>query len=176
MTAPATISVLGLGNVLLGDDGFGPYMVELLCSQYQLPENVTAIDVGTPGLYLSEHLSASEAVIVIDAVSAAGEPGELRFYRREDLDRLPLLPRVSPHDPALPDALWRLDLTGTTPREFLLVGAIPERLTLGTGLSERVRGACAAAMGAVLQELARLGAPARERETMQPSNVWWAGD
>jgi len=176
VTTPASISVLGLGNVLLGDDGVGPFVVELLRAAYELPVHVSVIDVGTPGLGLPAYLSESDAVVLVDAVSASGEPGELRFYRRDDLVRLPLKPRVSPHDPAVQDACCLVDLAGTAPRDLLLVGIIPAQQTLGAGLSEPVRRACEPAMAAVLQELARLGAPATPRATAAHPNLWWTSD
>jgi len=173
VTTPATIAVLGLGNVLLGDDGVGPYVVEQLRARYELPDNVTVADLGTPGLGLTAHLSQAEAVILVDAVAAKGEAGELRFYGRDDLNRLPLNPRVSPHDPAVQDAFWLMDLTGDAPREVLVVGVIPERLTLGAGLSDRVRCACEPAIEAILGELARLGACAAPRARPGVPDLWW---
>jgi hydrogenase maturation protease len=168
------IAVFGLGNVLLGDDAVGPFVVELLRARYDLPENVSAADLGTPGLGLPVYLSEADAVVLVDAVSASGEPGELRLYRRSDLHRIPPKPRVSPHDPAVQEALGLVDLAGNGPRELLLIGVIPERSTLGAGLSERVRRACEPAIEAVLCELARLGAPATPRRAALRPNIWWA--
>lgn len=176
MTTTPTIAVFGLGNVLLGDDAVGPFVIELLRATYEVPDNVTLVDLGTPGLGLPAYLSESDAVILIDAVSASGAPGELRLYRRDDLDRVPLQPRVSPHDPAVQEALWLTDLAGSSPRDLLLVGVIPERSMLGAGLSERVRRACAAAVAAVVAELARLGAPATPRRAARQPNIWWVLD
>jgi hydrogenase maturation protease len=174
VTLPPTIAVFGLGNVLLGDDAVGPFVVELLRARYELPDGVAVADLGTPGLGLPVYLSEAEAVVLVDAVSATGEPGELRLYRRDDLDRVPPKPRVSPHDPAVQEALWLADLAGSGPRDLLLVGVIPECMTLGAGLSERVRRACEPALEAVLAELMRLGAPVTARRTPHPLNIWWA--
>lgn len=176
MTPPRTVAVLGLGNVLLGDDAVGPFVIELLRAGYELPDNVSVIDLGTPGLGLPAYLSEADAVVLVDAVAATGEPGEVRLYRREDVGEIPLKPRVSPHDPAVQEALCLVDLAGNGPRELLLVGIIPEHATLGAGLSERVRRACAPALDAVLHELARLGVPATARRAAHQPNIWWAAD
>lgn len=174
MTAPPTIAVFGLGNVLLGDDAVGPFVVELLRARYELPENVLVADLGTPGIGLPVYLSEADAVVLVDAIAAAGEPGELRLYRRADLDRVPPKPRVSPHDPAVQEALWLADLAGSGPRDLLLVGIIPERATLGAGLSARVRHACEPAIEAVLRELVRLGVAVTPRPAAPPPDLWWA--
>src|SRR6266508_490834 len=69
------IRVLGIGNVLMGDDGFGPYVVEALGARYEFPDNVSVIDVGTPGLDLAPFLIGADAIIVIDTVRSDGEAG-----------------------------------------------------------------------------------------------------
>ena len=171
---PPRIAVFGLGNVLLGDDAVGPFVIELLRAGYELPENVAVADLGTPGLGLPAYLSEADAVVLVDAVAATGEPGEVRLYRRADLHRVPPKPRVSPHDPAVQEALALVEFAGSGPRDLLLVGIIPEHSTLGAGLSERARRACQPAIDAVLCELARLGAPATPRRELQPPNIWWA--
>ena len=169
-----SVAVLGLGNVLLGDDAVGPFVVELLRARYELPDTVTVIDLGTPGLGLPAYLSESDAVIFVDAVAAAGEPGEVRLYRREAINQIPLKPRTSPHDPAVQEALFLVDLAGCGPRDLLLVGIIPEHATLGAGLSARVRRSCEPALEAVVCELARLGVPATPCRAAHQPNTWWA--
>lgn len=170
---PATIAVFGLGNVLLGDDAAGPYVIELLRAGYDFRAEVTIADLGTPGLGLAAHLVEAEAAILIDAVSADGAPGELRLYRREEIDRAASNPRVSPHDPALKEALWLANLAGRAPLELLLVGIIPENVRLGVGISETLRRAGGAAVAAVLHELERLGAAATPRPVARPPETWW---
>ena len=177
MTIPDSIAVLGLGNVLLGDDGFGPSVIELLRARYEFAAaagapRVELLDVGTPGLGLPAHL-CHDAVILVDTVAAAAEPGALGLYRRADLDSLPAKPRVSPHDPAVQEALWLVDLDGRGPRELLLVGVVPEHVRLGEPMSPRVRAAFPAAIAAVVEELARLGAVVRARPDGESPRLWW---
>jgi hydrogenase maturation protease len=89
----------------MGDDGIGPFVLKILESRYEFPSNVVLHDLGTPGLGIASFFSDYDAVILIDAVSAKGQPGELRQYRKEQLVRVPIPQRVSPHDPALVEAL-----------------------------------------------------------------------
>ncbi len=176
MTPARTVAVLGLGNVLLGDDGIGPFVIEMLRAGHELPDNVSIADLGTPGLGLPAYLSESDAVILIDAVAAAGVPGEVRLYRREDIDDVPRKPRVSPHDPAVQEALFLVDLAGRGPRDLLLIGIIPEQTTVGARMSESVRRACRPAIDAVLRELARLGVAAVPRRVAEVPDIWWAAN
>jgi len=170
---PRRIAVLGLGNVLQGDDALGPYVAELLSATHDFPPGVTVLDVGTPGLDLTPHIAGLDALIVVDAVRASGAPGELRAYRRGELLEKPPPQRLSPHDPGLKECLLALDLIGRSPAEVLLVGAIPETVATGVGLTTAVREAVPAVAAAVLEELSRLGAPARLKQCPGEPNLWW---
>lgn len=170
-----SIAVLGIGNVLLGDDAFGPTVVELLRARYALGAGtpVTLLDVGTPGLSLPVHLAGHDAVILVDSVADAGENGEVRLYRRDDLDRLPPKARTSAHDPAVQESLWLADLAGEGPREIVLVGAIAAGAGIGEPMSERMRRACDDGASLVLAELARMGARPVERPEPLSLAAWW---
>jgi hydrogenase maturation protease len=173
------IAVLGLGNVLLGDDGFGPYVIALLQAGYEFPENVVVEDLGTPGLDLTPFVTDVDAIIMVDTVKAEGLPGEMRLYRREELN-LQLNHRLSPHDPGLAEALALAELDGGGPRSFLLVGVIPEQTDTGSGLSPAVEAALGSVEAAVLRGLAELEiSPVRRDPPLEP-NIWWlrapAGD
>jgi hydrogenase maturation protease len=170
---PRRIGVLGLGNVLQGDDALGPYVVELLSATYDFPPGVTVLDAGTPGLDLTPYIAGLDALIVIDAVRASGSPGELRSYRRAELLEKPPPQRLSPHDPGLKECLLALELIGQSPAEVLLVGLIPARVETAVGLTAAVRAGVPAVAAAVLAELSRLGVPARNREHPAEPNLWW---
>jgi hydrogenase maturation protease len=154
---PGSILVLGLGNVLLGDDGFGPAVVNALSDGFHFPPEVEIVDGGTPGLNLSALMMDREVLIVVDSITSKGGPGELRFHRKGDLIRREARPRLNPHEPALIDVLSFLDLAGRGPAEAFVVGAIPENTRLGTGLSPQLQAAVAPAVTAVREELQRLG-------------------
>lgn len=165
--------MLGLGNVLMGDDAFGPWVVHRLAERWTFPEEVELVDVGTPGLDLTPYLSGAEAVVVVDTVKSDGAPGELRLYRKDDLVKNPPPPRVSPHDPGLVECLLALDFAEIGPAEVLLVGAIPGRVEKGTALTPALGAAVDAAAEAVVAELGRLSLPAVAREAAPRSTPWW---
>jgi hydrogenase maturation protease len=173
MTASRRIGVLGVGNVLMGDDGIGPFMLKILEARYEFPPNVVLHDLGTPGLGITSFFADYDAIIILDAVSAKGLPGDVRLYRKDQLVRVPIPQRVSPHDPALVEALLFSELSGKCPKEVLLVGVVPVSTELGCMLSETVRAAVLPAISAVLAELHRLGADARARENPATPSIWW---
>ena len=170
------VAVVGLGNVLMGDDGAGPHVLRALESRFVLDDEVALLDLGTPGLDLIPHLMDADAAIVVDTVKVkgAGEPGEIRLYGKEHFLGRPVAPRVTPHAPGLHETLLTLDLMGRRPREVLLVGIVPGPVDLGLGLSDALEGAVEAALEHVVAELARLGHPAVPREVRVEPQPWWA--
>src|SRR5208337_4215887 len=96
----------GIGNVLLGDDGVGPYVARLLAAHYEFEEGVEVADLGTPALDLIDQLSANTAVILIDSVKVEeAAPGAVLLYYKADIKRHRPAVRMDPHSPALVDAL-----------------------------------------------------------------------
>lgn len=170
---PRRAAVLGLGNVLMGDDGFGPYLAQFLRAAYELPEGLSVEELGTPGFDLVPHLAGLDAVIILDAVQAPALPGDVRVYRRDQILRHAPGPRVSPHDPALKEALLLADLAGEAPEEVTLIGVVPARVDTGPGLSRAVKAALPQAAAEVVRHLAALGFALRPRHPSASLDVWW---
>ncbi len=167
------IRILGVGNVLTRDDGLGPYVIRVLEAQYEFPEGVEVLDVGTPGLDFTPYLSEALAVIVVDTVHADAAPGTLRFYRDDEIVASPPPSRMSPHEPGLREALMATELTETSPREMLLIGVVPETTEGGTRLSRPVAAAVPKVVEAVVEELERLGRPAVAKDPVEKPDIWW---
>lgn len=170
------VRVLGLGNVLVGDDAFGPFVVRHLLAEYEAPEGVEIHDIGTPGLDLAPHIAGCDTVIIVDSIAYAGEPGEVRLYRKDALLARGPTPRSNPHQPSLVDTLFFLDVMAQAPREVILVGTKPARYDTGAPLSEQARSAVRPTMERVLAELERLGYPLRERTEPLDPDIWWEGN
>jgi hydrogenase maturation protease len=173
VSTPHTIGVLGLGNVLMGDDAFGPWVVQVLLAEYDFPPDVMVEDLGTPGLDLIPYVSDLAALVLVDTVRAEAPPGSVRLYRRDDLLRHPPQARLTPHDPGVKEALLTAEFAGRGPREVLLVGAVPAQTSMGVRLSPPLREAVPVAVREVLGELARLSRPATRRAAPRPPDVWW---
>ena len=168
-----TVCLMGIGNVLMGDDALGPFVIECLDANWRFPREVTMVDAGTPGLDLTLFLEGFDALIAIDALKLDGRPGTVRSFRGPQLlaGALPVV--MSPHEPTLREALMRLQLLGRGPREVLLVGAIPKTVSTGAALSKVLRLAVPEIEARVVAELTRLGAaPARRRVPLDP-DFWW---
>jgi hydrogenase maturation protease len=169
----ARIAVIGIGNVLTGDDAVGPTVLKLLEAAFEVPDDVLVLDAGTPGLDLTAFLADLEGVVLVDAVKARGAPGELRVYGKEELlAKAPLL-ATSPHEPGVREALLNADFMGVAPPVARLVGVIPASVETGIGLSPAVRAALPAALARVREELAALGVALRPRTPPLPPDLWW---
>jgi len=168
------VAVLGLGSVLMGDDAAGPHVLRLLEATLEPGPGLRFLDLGTPGPELAHVVEGLDALIVVDTVrTKGGIPGELRFYRRDDILRGPLPERLSPHDPGLKSALAAAAFLGHAPSEVLLVGIVPKEVRLGAGLSAEVRAALPSAVAAVTEELRRLEVPCRRRAHPDLPDLFW---
>jgi hydrogenase maturation protease len=168
------VAVVGIGNVLLGDDAFGPTVLAVLAARWDIPDSVELIDAGTPGLDLASLLCGREAVVLIDAVAASGNPGELFVWLDEELAKaLTVQVRVSPHDPAVADALAVARLVGEGPLRTALVGVVPESVDVALGLSEKVAAAAPRAATMVAGLLEEFGVEVTPRPGGAVAQPWW---
>lgn len=137
--------VLGLGNVLLGDDGVGPAAIAHLLKWFDIPGGVRCLDGGTLGLSLLPYLEDARSVILVDAVLGDAAPGTLVRLTGEDV--LPaVVTRLSPHQVGVADLLQGARWHDREPTRLVLVGVTPQTLELGVGLSQP----CLAAMPGVI--------------------------
>jgi hydrogenase maturation protease len=167
-----SIAVYGIGNVLIGDDAVGPTIVHHLEALYEFPPNVVVEDLGTPSLDLAGRLAGTDIVLFVDAVSAKGEPGEIRSYTRDEIVKHPPSLRISPHDPSLKETLLTVELMSDAPSEIKLIGVIPETLQR-FGLSDPVRAAIPRVIDAVLAELERYGVKVTRRLNARVTDTFW---
>lgn len=146
--------VLGLGNILLQDEGVGVRVIERLQAQYVFPEEVTVLDGGTLGLDLLQHLEESDRVVIVDAVKADKPPGTLVRLVNDEIPAF-LGPKVSPHQIGLQDLLGLAKLRGHFPEQVILWGVQAERLEPGLELSPVVAAQVEPLAARVLDELAK---------------------
>ena len=167
------VRVLGLGNVLMGDDALGPWVIEELLANWEFPEGVEVVDVGTPGLDLVPYVADADTILIVDTVKSEGPPGRIRVYRREQLLARPAQPRLSPHDPGLTEVLFALTLADAAPRDVILIGVVPGAVEMGVGLSSAVQEAVPRAAAEVVEQLTSLGFAPRRRADPNPPSPWW---
>jgi len=166
-------SVLGLGNVLMGDDGFGPAVVRAFEAEYAVPADVDVVDLGTPGLDLLPWLADVDRVILVDTVKSDRAPGSVLVYTKTDLLRSAPAARVGPHDPGVKEALHALEFAGRAPGRVTLIGVVPERTAMSLALTPAVRSAIPLALDQIAAALEAFGSPARRRTPPQKPPPCW---
>lgn len=150
------ILVLGIGNVLLTDEGIGVRALKELERRYTYPTNVELLDGGTAGIELLRHIRNRDYLIIIDAMKCGQEPGTV--FRVEG-DEVPAAfrTRISPHQLGLSDLLAAAMLTDELPANLVLYGVEPESIDIGLDLTETVEANVDKLVGAVADELRSLG-------------------
>ena len=146
--------VLGLGNILLADEGVGVRVVERLLEQYDFPEGVRVMDGGTLGLDLLPYLEDASRLLVVDSVQARKPAGTLVRLAGDEIPIFLDVSKVSPHQEGLQDLLAVAALKGYLPDEVVFWGAQIESLGVGLELSPAVAAQVDALAGNVLAELA----------------------
>ncbi len=164
--------VLGLGNILLHDEGIGVWVVEALRRHFEFPERVTILEGGTLGLDLLPYLDGVERLLLIDAVKLGLTPGTLVRLEGTEVPAA-LDVKISPHQVGVQDLLACARLMGWEPPEIVLRGMEPECLEAGIGFSPSVATALPLLEAKVLDELRCWGVPGRVMDTVLPSSVWW---
>jgi hydrogenase maturation protease len=155
--------VIGIGNVLWADEGFGVRAVEALHAAYAFPGTVTLMDGGTLGLNLYNEVAASRRVLVFDAVDYRLPPGTLKVLRG---DEVPAWGRskLSPHQVGFNDVLALAALQGTAPELITVIGVQPDVLDdFGGSLRDAVKARLPEAVALAAAELADWGFAGRPR-------------
>jgi hydrogenase maturation protease len=122
------ILLLGIGNVLWADEGFGVRVIERLQKRYRFPDQVKVMDGGTQGVYLVEHVQAADVLIVFDAVDYDLPPGTLKRIENDDVPHFLGAKKMSLHQTGFQEVLAMAQMLGGYPRHLLLVGVQPEEL------------------------------------------------
>lgn len=157
------ILVLGIGNILLQDEGIGVHVIERLQARHDLPDNVIALDGGTSGMTLLDDLAACEHLLVVDCGRLDLAPGSVREYCGDAVPAF-FQQRISPHQIGLSDLLAAAALIDALPAGLSLIAIEPESIELGTAMTATGERACELALACVLDHLAQLGAPAVLRQ------------
>jgi hydrogenase maturation protease len=160
----APIVVLGIGNLLWADEGFGIRCVEALGQRYAFAEHVQLVDGGTQGLYLLHYVQAAKQLLIFDAIDYGLPPGTLKVIEDDEVPRFLGAKKMSLHQTGFQEVLSLAQLTGHYPERVLLVGCQPEELEdYGGSLRPCVRAAMEEALALGLQALREWGADPQAR-------------
>ena len=161
------IIVLGVGNILLSDEGVGVRAVEALKRDYRLPPEVEVIDGGTSAMEMLDDLAHADHLVIVDAVRSGKPPATLV---RIAGDAVPVFfkTKLSPHQIGLSDVLATLALTGEAPGGVTVIGVEPLSLATGMALTGPVEALLPTVVAQLASELKLLGMPAEriEEETV----------
>jgi hydrogenase maturation protease len=166
------VTIAGIGNILMGDDGIGPYVARVLEATYDF-EDAQVADLGTPVLDFPDHLDGSETILIIDAVDNRKEPGTITVYTKADMVRNGVPVRTDPHSPALSEMMLRAEFTGVGPKDAVLVGITMKACDYYTPISDEVKSAVSAAIEEVLSQAAKLGIRYKKKANPIQPDLWW---
>jgi hydrogenase maturation protease len=158
--------ILGIGNILWADEGFGVRCVEMMNARYDFDDNVRLMDGGTQGLFLLPWVSKVARLLIFDAIDFGLAPGELRVIRDDDVPQYMGAKKVSMHQTGFQEVLASARLLGGGPQRLALIGVQPERLDdYGGSLRALTRKRIPEAVGCACSLLREWGVAVRDRET-----------
>ncbi|QOZ36673.1 HyaD/HybD family hydrogenase maturation endopeptidase [Bradyrhizobium sp. CCBAU 53421] len=171
------ILVLGIGNILWADEGFGVRVVEEFHRRYTIDDNVSILDGGTQGLYLVSFLEQADCLIVFDAIDYGLSPGKLMLVRNDEVPKFTAAKKLSLHQTGFQEVLSAADLLDRCPRELALIGCQPLDLERWGGpLTAPVRFQIAPAIELACKLLAQWGSPAKLRASPLPTSEGLLGN
>ncbi len=165
-----SVLLLGLGNILLRDEGVGVRVVEALRENFEFSEELTLLDGGTLGLDLLPYLEGKEKVLFIDAVDFRQGSGEVGFWEDEEVPSF-LSPALSFHQIGLGDLLFASKLMGITPPKIVLMGIQPAVIETGLALSAPLKENFENILGAAMRKLREWGVEIKDKRTKGEDRV-----
>ena len=132
-----TITILGLGNILMTDEGVGVHAVNEFEKRYETPDFVEIVDGGAAGLDLIPFIEGREKVLMVDAVNFDQEPGHIDVLEGDAIP-IRLTQKASMHHLGLMDVLCIVRMSGNIPKELCLIGIQPKSLDLGIDMTKEI--------------------------------------
>lgn len=170
------IVVLGIGNVLWADEGFGVRCVEALQREWTFAPHVDVVDGGTQGLYLIECVQSATKLLIFDAIDYGLEPGTLKLIENDEVPRFMGAKKMSLHQTGFQEVLCLAQFTGHYPEQVLLIGCQPEELEdFGGSLRDIVKQTMPRALALGLERLSAWGALPERRAQPLPEDATLTG-
>ena len=130
----AEVTVLGIGNIILSDEGFGVRVVEYLKNNYRFAQNVQLVDGGTLGVELTHFIIGTQKLLIIDSIDGGAEAGKI-FHLKDAEILNHFTQKISAHEVGIQDILTMLEVTGKKIPCVELIGAQPYSLDAGINLT-----------------------------------------
>lgn len=133
----ADISVVGIGNIIMQDEGFGVRCAEYLQKITDYPDFVQIIDGGTLGMDLMPYIAGTKKLLLIDAIDVEGNVGDFYQFTGDELNAY-FKNKITIHDVGVNDMLAVLKLTDNPIEEVIVMGIKPEIVSMGLDMTEKV--------------------------------------
>jgi len=146
------VVVLGLGNILLSDEGVGVHVVNAIKGQYAPSPRLELIDGGTMGLDLLPLFQTMDRILIIDAVDFGKAPGHVGIIQGNDIPSV-LNIKLSVHHIGLSDVLFATRLMRGALPDVCLIGIQPKSLDIGLDMTEEIQVKLNHIIGLVMQKL-----------------------
>ena len=157
--------ILGIGNILWADEGFGIRALEALHAQYVFPDDVRLMDGGTQGIFLLPWVRNARRLIIFDAVDYGLPPATLKLIRDADVPRFMGAKKMSMHQTGFQEVLSSAQLTDDLPESLVLIGVQPELLDdFGGSLRDSVKRQIPAALALARDVLKQWDIPYNRRD------------
>ncbi|QWG14590.1 HyaD/HybD family hydrogenase maturation endopeptidase [Bradyrhizobium sediminis] len=163
------VLIIGIGNLLWADEGFGVRAVEAMHRHYEWPGNVRLMDGGTQGLYLVQHVREADILIVFDAVDYGLPPGTIKLVEGDEVPKFLGAKKISLHQTGFQEVLATAELLGGATQHLYLIGVQPVELDdFGGSLRDEMKARIGPAIQHAIDFLARFGIGGRLRDVPLP--------
>lgn len=138
MTIQKKVGILGIGNLLLSDEGFGIHTIHYLEKNYNFPDTISLNDAGTAGIYMAPFLEECDPILVIDVVDIKAAPGSVHYFNSHDIGTGIIFSKMSPHQLGLLEMLEICKLRDCNPETVDFFCIVPADLQTSMDLSPEV--------------------------------------
>lgn len=156
------VTIVGVGNILLQDEGVGVHTIQKLRERFDFPEDVAIIDGGTMGLDLLPFIEDTERLLLIDAIDLKKEPGTIGIIEGKEIP-IVIKTKVSPHQIGLTDLFSVMRILEKGPEEITVIGIQPASIQTGADLSSEVKEGLEGLINAIIERLRQWGVTVKER-------------
>ncbi len=158
MSQNPRVLILGIGNLLWADEGFGVRAIEELHRLYEFPSTVKVMDGGTQGIYLVQHVRDADILVVFDAVDYDLAPGTQKLVEGDEVPKFLGVKKISLHQTGFQEVLAMAEMLGDYPENIFLIGVQPVELDdFGGSLRDEVKAQIAPSIDVALDYLSRFG-------------------
>lgn len=159
------IGIIGIGNLILSDEGFGIHTLHYLEENYIFPDTVVLQDAGTAGIYMSPFLEACDPILVIDVVDIVAEPGSFHHYNMADVKVGNFQTKMSPHQLGLLEIVEICRLRDAAPENIEFFCVVPKVLDTSMDLSPEVAPRVPEVAALIVKRLQDFGLTVQKRDT-----------